>query len=89
MQYILKEEESSLLPKFFRAQNSGSLKSDWALTVKKDLQELDINLSFEDMRITSKRAFKSLVAKATTNECSFPKFKIALVIISIEKLFDI
>ena len=32
---------------------------------------------------------KLRVAKATTNECSFPKFKIALVIISIEKLFDI
>ena len=33
---------------------------------KKDLQDLEINLSFDEIRKKSKNAFKSLVAKATT-----------------------
>ena len=66
LQYILKEDKSSLISKFFHAQFAQSLKNDWALTIKKDLQELDINLSLEDIRRKSKHSFKSLVAKATT-----------------------
>ena len=66
LQYILKEEENSLISKFFNAQNSQSVKNDWALTVKKDLEELDINLSFKDIRRKSRHAFKALVSKATT-----------------------
>ena len=66
LRYILKEDKSSLISKFFHAQNAQSLKNDWALTIKNDLQELDINLSFEDIKRKSKHAFNSLVAKATT-----------------------
>ena len=66
LQYILKEDKSSLISTFFHAQSAQSLKNDWALTIKNDLQELDINLSFEDIRRKSKHAFSSLVAKATT-----------------------
>ena len=66
LQYILKEDKSSLISKIFHAQYSKSLKNDWTLTIKKDLQELGINLSLEDIRRKSKHSFKSLVAKATT-----------------------
>ena len=36
----------------------------WRL--KNDLEELEINLSFEDIRRKSRHAFKTLVSKATT-----------------------
>ena len=54
LQYILKEDKSSLISKFFHAQYSQSLKNDWALTIKKDLQELEITLSLENIRRKSK-----------------------------------
>ena len=66
LQYILKEDPSSLVSKFFFAQNSQSLKNDWALTCRQDLKDLDINLSLEEIKRKSKHAFISLVAKATT-----------------------
>ena len=66
LQYILKENTNSLVSKIFHAQNSQSLRNDWALTCKKDLQDLEINLSLDEIRKKSKIAFKSLVAKATT-----------------------
>ena len=66
LQYLLKEDTNSLISKFFHAQDSQSLKNDWALTCRKDLQELEINLSFDDIKNKSIHTFKSLVAKATT-----------------------
>ena len=66
LQYILKQDPSSLVSKFFFAQNSQSLKNDWALTCRQDLKDLDINLSLEEIKRKSKHSFKGLVAKATT-----------------------
>ena len=66
LQYILKEDQSSLVSKFFFAQNSQSLKNDWALTCRQDLKDLNINLSLEEIKRKSKQSSKTLVAKATT-----------------------
>ena len=45
LHYILSDREDSLLSNVFRAQCDNPVKGDW---VKKDLEDLEINLSFEE-----------------------------------------
>ena len=61
LHYILNEEEDTLIQKFFSAQNEYPAKGDWVVTVKQDLTDLDINLSFDQIKNTSKQAFKDIV----------------------------
>ena len=61
LHYILNEEEDSLIHKFFTAQCKHPVKGDWVLTVKQDLEDLNINLSFDQIKNTSKVVFKELV----------------------------
>ena len=46
LQHILKQEESSLVKQFLRTQSINPKKKDWVTTVKEDLEQLKINLSF-------------------------------------------
>ena len=66
LQYILKEDPNSLISQFFHAQDSQPMKNDWALTCRKDMEELDLKETFEEIRGMSKQKFKNLVSKATT-----------------------
>ena len=66
LQYILKEDPDSLLSKFFHAQDSQPLKNDWALTCKNDMNELELNYTYEEIRNMSVEKFKNKVNKATT-----------------------
>ena len=63
LHYILNQKEDSTIKQFFNAQNKGSSKTDWTETVKKDLNELDIKINFEEIKCMSKTAFKKLVKK--------------------------
>ena len=67
LQYILKEDKNSLISKFFHAQDSNSCRNDWSLTCRKDLEELSINLSFEEIQSKSKNKFKKLVSEAISS----------------------
>ena len=66
LQYILKEHPDSLISKFFHAQDAQPMKNDWALTCRKDIEELEINLSYEEIRNMSIPKFKTRVSKAVT-----------------------
>ena len=66
LHYILKEDKSSLISRIFHAQNAQPGKNDWAVMILKDLQELEIRLSFEEIRTKSKATFKSLVERASS-----------------------
>ena len=46
---ILKENEDSLLLKFFQAQLKTPNKNDWALTVQKDMEYLDIDVPVSEV----------------------------------------
>ena len=61
LHYILHEDEKSLIYQFLMAQSENPGKNDWVSTVTEDLQKLDIELSFEDIKKTSKLSFKQLV----------------------------
>ena len=50
-----------MVQRFFKAQCSEPIKGDWASTVKKDLDFLNINLSFDGI---AKVAFNALVKDA-------------------------
>ena len=41
------------------------LKNDWILTIKRDLEELNINLSYDEISTFSKSSFKKLTKKAS------------------------
>ena len=50
-----------MIQEFFTAQCENTVKGDWVLTVKQDLVDLDINLTFEQIRTTSRQGFKDIV----------------------------
>ena len=61
LHYILNDKEDSLLSNVFRAQCDMPVKGDWITTVKEDLKELNINLSFDQIRLKTKDEFKATV----------------------------
>ena len=70
LHYILCEDENSLLSRFFSAQCSDPIKGDWASQVQKDLQFLNMTMSFEEIASYSKKSFKLLV-KDSVRERAF------------------
>ena len=53
-----------MLPKVFRAQLRRPVKGDWTEIVKKDLEDFDIKLSFDEIRRKTKDSFKKIVIEA-------------------------
>ena len=47
--YILHEDPKSMIFKFFEAQRKNPTRKDWVTTIKNDLEELNINLQFEEI----------------------------------------
>ena len=72
--YILSDKEDSLLSNVFRAQCDNPVKGDWVNTIRKDLEELEINLSFEEIKTNTKEQFKRIV-KEHVNEKAFEYLK--------------
>ena len=64
LQYILKRKNYDLLLKFFNAQNPEPSKNDWTVTVKKDLAELGLEDSFDQIKQFSKLIWLKRVKKA-------------------------
>ena len=61
LQYILQQDEESLLKRFFLLQLELPTKGDWASTCLKDLKELKIDLSLEDIKKISENKFRKLL----------------------------
>ena len=61
LQYILQQEENSLIHRFFKAQVENPVKNDWCLTVKEDLESISVNLNLCDVKRMSKQKFKEKV----------------------------
>ena len=60
LHYILNENKDSLLQNFFKAQEKSPVKGDWVLRVKKDVEELGLNLTFLEIARTSKADLKKI-----------------------------
>ena len=63
LQYILKENEESLIHTFLMAQLCDPTRNDWGVTVMKDIEDFNINLSFDKIESMSEHSFKNLVQK--------------------------
>ena len=61
LHYILNEEENSLIHEVFTAQCNNPVKGDWVLTVQENLNELDIKMTFLEIKTTPKDMFKNIV----------------------------
>ena len=64
LQYLLKEDPESMISQFFHAQDRNPLKNDWSLTARQNLEELGLNLNFDDIRKMSKLQFHAKLSKA-------------------------
>ena len=61
--YILQQDLSSMLFKFFQLQVENPTKGDWESACLKDLKELRINESFEEIKKMSKEQFNKILKK--------------------------
>ena len=61
LKYILNQEEDSLIYKFFYLQVKNPSKGDWATSCSQTLQQLEIHLSFEEIKKMSAPKFKRIV----------------------------
>ena len=65
LQYILKQEESSLIFKVLEAQYNNPAKNDWITTVLDDMEELELEVPLQQVAEMSKESFKNMVKNAT------------------------
>ena len=77
LHYILQEDSSSLISKFFFAQDDQPLKNDWALTCRKNLMELSLDITLDEIKALSKQRFLNKVKTAVS--------KLALTYLTVEK----
>ena len=68
LHYILNEDEDSLIRRVLTAQLSDPVKGDWITTVLSDLESLKINLSMEEIQMSTKDHFKALVKENMRRE---------------------
>ena len=67
LHYILNEDENSLVRRFLQAQMEGSGRGDWINKVKSDLEELEMIMTLEDIKMLSKTGWKELVSRKVQN----------------------
>ena len=63
LHYNLNEEDKSLIKQVLQEQIKNPVKNDWILTVREDMEELEIGLDFQDIEELSKDAFKRFIDK--------------------------
>ena len=68
LHYILRENEESLISKFFQAQLANPVKNDWTMTCSENLQELGIDQSLNEIRSMSKQKFKTLIKEKNSQK---------------------
>ena len=61
LHYILREDQESLISKFFQAQLANPVKNDWTVTCLENLKELGIEKNLDEIRSMSKQKFKTVV----------------------------
>ena len=61
--YLLNQDEDSLLGEFFKAQCDSPTKGDWVSMVKQDIGDLELDMTFDQIKACSKETFKDSVKK--------------------------
>ena len=65
LQYILKQEENSMIYQILQVTRENSVKNDFVYTCQKYLKTLDINSTFEEIAKMSKFSFKKILKEKT------------------------
>ena len=63
-QYIIKQPAGSLIRRFYETQSSKPVKNDWSITVKSNLNTLNVAFSENEMRKMSQPVFRKHINKA-------------------------
>ena len=63
LNYILHEKKQCLIHRFFEAQCKILKKKDFVSSVKKTITDIDLNMNYEEMKMTKKSFFKKFVDK--------------------------
>ena len=61
LHYILQEDKSSLISKFFHAQCANPFKNDWVSNIRKVKAEINLNHSFEEIQVMQKSKYINIV----------------------------
>ena len=61
LHYILQEDRSSLISKFFHAQCANPINNDWVSNIRKVKKEINLNLSFDEIQVMQKSKYVSIV----------------------------
>ena len=61
LHYILNQGPNSIMFKVFETQQKYKTKKDWVTSIENDIKDLDINVTFENIKMMSKFTWKSLV----------------------------
>ena len=64
LQYILKQDKDSLMYKVFEAQSRNPQKGNWVLQIIDDINKVDLQLTFEEIKSMSKYSYNGKVKKA-------------------------
>ena len=64
LKYLLEENPNSLIHRFLKLQLENPTRGDWVSTCLKDLNDLQIHLSFEQIAKLTKRQFNSMVKES-------------------------
>ena len=62
--FTRKEDPTSLISTFFHALDANPSINDWSLSCRKDMEELDIKMSYDDIQEMSCDSFKKVVSEA-------------------------
>ena len=68
LSYILKENKDSMVYKFFECQRLNKTKKDWVTTISKDMEILNIDITFENIRNMKKILFTNMVKRKIDNK---------------------
>ena len=61
LHYILKQDKESILFKVFEAQNKNKNRKDWVTSVTQDLEELELDVTFETIQKMGKEKWRNTV----------------------------
>ena len=63
LQYILQQPEESLIHQVLMAMIKNPQKNDWIESIRKDMKDLNIQLTFKNIKDTTKEKFKAFLKK--------------------------
>ena len=62
--YILLEKQDSMIYRFLEAQMQNPTAKDWVTTLRKDLDELNLNVTFAEIKAIKRGSFKNMLKQS-------------------------